>query len=83
MRCGHAARDAARQTPAAPVPFQIRNAPTGLMQERGYGEGYNYAHGVPEAYTPQEYLPDALRGTVVYEPGASGVDMDGGRRPAG
>ena len=82
LRALNAAREAARETPAAPVPFHIRNAPTGLMQELGYGEGYQYAHGVPEAYIPQEYLPDSLRGTVFYEPGPFGFEKDIAKRLA-
>ncbi len=54
-----AALAAAQETPAAPVPLHIRNAPTGLMKELGYGKGYRYAHDSPDAYLPQEYLPDA------------------------
>jgi putative ATPase len=69
-----AALDAARQTPAAPVPLHIRNAPTKLMKELGYHAGYRYAHDAPEAYLPQEYLPDALRGTTLYTPGAFGYE---------
>ena len=57
-----AALAAAQDTPAAPVPLHIRNAPTGLMKELGYGQGYRYAHDSPDAYLPQEYLPDELRG---------------------
>ncbi|MEO8090904.1 MAG: replication-associated recombination protein A, partial [Gemmatimonadales bacterium] len=57
-----AAMEAARETPAAPVPMHIRNAPTPLMKELGYHQGYRYAHDSPDAYLPQEYLPDALRG---------------------
>jgi putative ATPase len=82
LRALNAALDAARNTPAAAVPFHIRNAPTGLMQELGYGEGYQYAHGVPEAYIPQEYLPDSLRGTVFYEPGPFGFEKDIAKRLA-
>jgi putative ATPase len=82
LRALNAAMDAARETPAAPVPFHIRNAPTGLMKELGYGEGYQYAHGVPEAYIPQEYLPDALAGTVFYEPGPFGFEKDIAKRLA-
>jgi putative ATPase len=52
------------------------------MKELGYGEGYQYAHGVPEAYIPQEYLPDALRGTVFYEPGPFGFEKDIAKRLA-
>jgi putative ATPase len=67
-----AAMDAARETPAAPVPLHIRNAPTPLMKELGYHRGYRYAHDSPEAYLPQEYLPDALRDRVFYSPGGFG-----------
>src|SRR5512141_1544663 len=81
-RALNAAFDAARETPGAPVPFHIRNAPTALMKELGYGEGYQYAHGVPEAYIPQEYLPDALRGAVCYEPGPFGFEKDIAKRLA-
>src|SRR5690606_13782435 len=57
-RALQAALDAARRTPAAGVPMHIRNAPTSLMKELGYHEGYRYAHDSEDAYTPQEYLPD-------------------------
>ncbi len=67
-----AALDAARQTPAAPVPLHIRNAATPLMRELGYHKGYRYAHDSPDAYLPQEYLPDELRGTEFYRPGGFG-----------
>src|SRR4030095_11897135 len=64
-----AALEAARETPAAGVPLHIRNAPTKLMKELGYHAGYKYAHDVPEAYIPQEYLPEKLRGRTFYQPG--------------
>ena len=67
-----AALDAARETPAAPVPLHIRNAPTPLMKELGYNQGYRYAHSSPDAYLPQEYLPDALKGREFYTPGTFG-----------
>ena len=69
-----AAMDAARNTPAAPVPLHIRNAPTPLMKELGYNRGYQYAHNSPEAYIPQEYLPDQLRDALFYVPGAFGFE---------
>jgi putative ATPase len=72
----------ARESPAEPVPLHIRNAPTPLMKELGYGDGYQYAHAVPEAYIPQEYLPVRLRGTVLYEPGAFGFERDIAKRLA-
>ena len=65
---------AARETPAAPVPLHIRNAPTKLMKELGYSAGYTYAHDAPEAYTPQEYLPEELRGREFYRPGEMGFE---------
>src|SRR5512141_51533 len=81
-RALNAALEAARESPAEPVPMHIRNAPTRLMKELGYHEGYQYAHGVPEAYIPQEYLPDSLRGTVFYEPGPIGFRKDIAKRLA-
>ncbi len=69
-----AALTAARETPAAPVPLHLRNAPTGLMKELGYGTGYRYAHDAPSHYIPQEYLPDGLRDTALYQPGGMGFE---------
>lgn len=70
-----AAMDAARETPAAPVPLHIRNAPTPLMKQLGYHQGYRYAHDSPDAYLPQEYLPDELRGMTFYTPGSFGHEQ--------
>ncbi len=75
-----AALDAARATPTARVPLHLRNAPTGLMKELGYGKGYQYAHTVPEAYTSQEYLPAELEGRTFYEPGPFGFERDIAKR---
>ena len=69
-----AAMDAARETPAAPVPLHIRNAPTPLMKELGYHKGYRYAHDSPDGYLPQDYLPDQLRDALFYVPGALGQE---------
>jgi putative ATPase len=77
-----AALEAAREYPAEGVPLHIRNAPTGLMKELGYGKGYQYAHDVPEAYLPQRYLPDALEGSTFYEPGTFGFERDIAKRMA-
>lgn len=57
-----------------PVPFHIRNAPTGLMKELGYGKGYKYAHDYEKGYTPQEYLPEKLQGQIFYFPSARGYE---------
>jgi putative ATPase len=73
---------AAREHPAEPVPLHIRNAPTSLMKELGYAEGYQYAHAVPEAYLPQEYLPEHLRGSAFYQPGPFGFEKDVAKRMA-
>jgi putative ATPase len=69
-----AALDAARETPAAPVPLHIRNAPTPLMKELGYHKGYRYAHDSPDGYLPQDYLPDQLRDALFYVPGGLGEE---------
>jgi putative ATPase len=65
---------AARRSPAEPVPLHIRNAPTGLMKDLGYGAGYQYAHDAPTGYIPQEYLPESLRGTAFFKPGDIGFE---------
>ena len=74
------ALEAAHEHPAEGVPLHIRNAPTDLMKELGYGKGYEYAHAVPEAYTPQEYLPPVLRGTKFYDPSQFGFEKDVAKR---
>lgn len=73
---------AAQETPAEGVPLHIRNAPTKLMKELGYHGGYQYAHDVPEAYIPQEYLPDKLRGRTFYQPGPFGFEKEIAKRLA-
>jgi putative ATPase len=54
-----------------PVPLHIRNAPTKLMKKEGYGKGYEYSHNYDNNFSPQEYLPDAIKGTTLYNPGAN------------
>ncbi len=75
-----AALAAARDTPAAVVPKHIRNAPTKLMKELGYGAGYQYAHSVPEGYLPQDYLPDEIADARFYEPTAFGFEKEIAKR---
>ena len=53
------------------------------MKELGYGRGYQYAHDSPDAYIPQEYLPDELRGAAFYEPGPFGFEQEIAKRLAG
>ena len=76
------AMSAAAETPAEGVPLHIRNAPTRLMKELGYHAGYQYAHDVPEAYIPQEYLPEKLRGRTFYQPGPFGFEKEIAKRLA-
>ena len=52
----------------APVPLYLRNAPTQLMEELGYADGYKYAHDYPGHFADLEFLPERLAGTVFYEP---------------
>ena len=64
-----------RKTGSLPVPLHIRNAPTRLMKDLGYGKGYRYAHNFPGAHVPQEYLPEKLRGRVYYSPTDRGYEQ--------
>ncbi|MBQ9180317.1 MAG: replication-associated recombination protein A [Firmicutes bacterium] len=66
-----AAKDAREQL-AEPVPMHIRNAPTGLMKDLGYGEGYQYAHDYEEKMTKMQCLPDSLVGREYYKPTEQG-----------
>lgn len=65
----HKAQAAVRQTGDLPVPLHIRNAPTKLMKELGYGNNYKYAHDYENNFIEQEFLPDMLSGTTFYDPG--------------
>ncbi len=65
------AQAAVRQSGDLSVPIHLRNAPTGLMKDLGYGKDYQYAHAFENNFAAQEYLPDRLSGTVFYEPGAN------------
>lgn len=58
-----------RQTGDLPVPLHLRNAPTKFMKNIGYGKDYKYAHSYQGNFTDLDFLPDALRGTKIYEPG--------------
>lgn len=67
-------KDAIKSSGALPVPFHIRNAPTGLMRELGYGKDYKYAHDYTNAYIPQDYLPEKLEGRIYYVPTDRGFE---------
>jgi putative ATPase len=66
--------------PAEPVPLHIRNAPTGLMKDLGYGQGYQYAHDAPGARVDQEHLPESLRDRRYYRPTDRGLEAELARR---
>jgi putative ATPase len=71
----HGAREAVREHGALPVPKKLRNAPTRLMREMGYGQGYRYAHDEEDGYARGEtYLPEELVGTRFYEPTGRGLE---------
>jgi putative ATPase len=59
---------------ALPVPLHIRNAPTTLMRGIGYGKDYKYAHDYKDAYVPQDYLPEKLKGRRFYMPTERGYE---------
>ena len=67
------ALDLVRRTGNQPVPLHLRNAPTKLMKEIGYSDGYKYPHDYPGHYTQQQYMPDALQGEQLWmvQPNAS------------
>lgn len=59
------------ETGDLPVPLAIRNAPTKLMKDLDYGKGYQYAHDFANNFVNMEFLPDAIKGSKFYEPGAN------------
>ncbi len=70
------AEAAVKQLGDLPVPLHIRNAPTKLMKNMGYGDGYKYAHNYAGNFAEQEYLPQGLEGTKFYEPGTSAREVE-------
>ena len=62
------AMEAASNDQMAAVPLYLRNAPTKLMEELGYSDGYKYAHDYPGNFVDLEFLPSGMEGTVFYEP---------------
>jgi putative ATPase len=65
------AQQLVKQTGDLPVPIHLRNAPTKLMKELGYGEDYKYSHDYANNFAEQEFLPEALSNTPIYVPGAN------------
>jgi putative ATPase len=74
------ARKAVTDGGALPVPLHIRNAPTGLMKQMGYGAGYKYPHDFEGSYVAEDYLPEALRGRRFFQPSESGYERELGER---
>src|SRR5467141_3355440 len=70
-----AVQEDVQKTEADPVPLHIRNAPTGLMKNIGYGKGYQYAHSYEEKVTDMQCLPDNLAGRVYYQPTDQGFEQ--------
>jgi putative ATPase len=54
-----------------PVPLHLRNAPTKLMKKIGYGKDYKYAHSFSGNFAPQDFLPEEIKGTIIYDPGSN------------
>jgi len=63
------ASEIVRKTGDLPIPLHLRNAPTKLMKDIGYGENYEYSHGYANNFSAQEYLPAEISGTKLYDPG--------------
>ena len=63
------AQDLVRKTGDLSIPLHLRNAPTKLMKDQNYGKGYKYAHNYPGNFVEQEFLPDEIAGTALYDPG--------------
>jgi putative ATPase len=61
---------------ALPVPFHLRNAPTGLMKKLGYGKGYKYPHDYPKHFVDDNYFPENLKRRVYYRPGDIGFEEE-------
>src|SRR6476661_2994064 len=70
------AMSVARQQGDLPVPLHIRNAPTRLMKNLGYGSNYEYSHSYENNFSPQEYLPKEISGTKFYDPGRNGREEE-------
>ena len=72
----------ARETPGEAIPIHLRNAPTGLMKDLGYGEGYLYDPDQPGGVSRQHYLPEGMAGERFYDPGDTGWEAELRRRLA-
>ena len=68
------AQGSVQEKGAASVPLHIRNAPTSLMKDKGYGKGYEYPHDHPNHFIPQNYMPEELKGSRFYHPSTEGLE---------
>lgn len=71
-----AARKSAAKTGSAPPPKHILNAPTGLMKDQGYGDGYAYDHDAEDGFSGQNYFPDGMKRADFYQPVERGFERD-------
>ncbi|MEJ2047729.1 MAG: replication-associated recombination protein A, partial [Dehalococcoidia bacterium] len=71
------------RTSNEPVPLHLRNAPTRLMKESGYGKGYKYAHDYEGHFVRQQNLPDSIKDKRYYFPGSQGFEKEIARRLKG
>jgi putative ATPase len=69
----------AEKTAHLPVPLHLRNAPTRLMKQQGFGSGYQYAHDFPNNFVKQDYLPAELKGTRFYTPAQNAREQETAR----
>ncbi|MCJ8208145.1 replication-associated recombination protein A [Mucilaginibacter sp. RS28] len=74
------AMDLVRRTGDLPVPLHLRNAPTKLMKNIGYGKEYKYAHSYQNNFVEQDFLPDAVKGTKLYDPGQNARENEARER---
>ena len=72
----NAAMEKVKTTGNLQVPIHLRNAETKLMKELGYGEGYKYSHDYDNQFINQEYLPEKIQGTKLYEPGKNNKEQN-------
>jgi putative ATPase len=70
------AQELVAKTGDLPVPLPLRNSPTALMEELGYGEGYLYAHDFPGNFVVQEFLPDSIAGSNFFKAGSSAKEQE-------
>jgi putative ATPase len=75
-----AATQDVREKPAAPIPLHIRNAPTPLMAQQGYGVEYKYPHDYPGHFVEQNYMPENLADALYYQPTTNGSEAEIGER---